>query len=318
MNRIGLIVSLMLICVCPIGAAADDFKPKVVIKRPFPAIVTPRTVTANKAAGKIRAQELVIGVTLNGEARAYPVNMLCRPNREIVTDEVGGERIAITWCHLCHNGLVFHAEHDGKPLTLVVSGMLWKRNLVMQDQETKSLWSHMFGRCMQGKMKGVTLKKVPCVITTWEDWLARHPETSSLMLERTMDRYEKAFYRDLSKFVVIHSSLGRGRAWRLSDLKQTPLVNDRFGKRPLLVVYDAKSTAARLYAAWLPDHPQLTFQSLADGMMKDSETGSSWKPATGEAVAGPLKGKSLKPLVGVMAYQKAWAAFYPRGTMWAP
>jgi hypothetical protein len=299
-------------------AAADDFNPRQVIKRSFPAIIDPETVDVAKARGEIRPAELVIGVVIEGEARAYPVNMMCQPNREIVTDTLGGKRIAVTWCHLCHNGLIFRAELDGKPITLVVSGMLWKRNLVMRDEETKSLWSHMLGRCMQGKMKGVTLETIPCEITTWENWVKRYPETSSLLLRRTMERYEKAFYKDLRRFVVIHSSLGKARAWRFSDLKQLPLVNDTFGKSSLLVIYDPESTSVRLYSRSLPEYPTLTFKQKGDDWIADEETGSVWDRHTAKAVSGPLKGKSLKPLVGVVAYDKAWHAFYPDGTTWTP
>ncbi len=38
---------------------------------------------------------LVIGVALNGEARAYPVGPLNR--REMVIDEIGGEPVLVTW-----------------------------------------------------------------------------------------------------------------------------------------------------------------------------------------------------------------------------
>ena len=117
---------------------------------------------ADAAPTVVRAQELVIGLQVGNESRAYPINMLCRPTREIVTDEVGGERVAITWCHLCHNALVFLARNDGKDVTLRVSGMLWKHNLVMQDLETRSLWSHMLGECMAGELKGARLTMLPC------------------------------------------------------------------------------------------------------------------------------------------------------------
>jgi hypothetical protein len=296
-----------------------DFNPKRVIDRVFPAIIDPNAVSAAEAESKVRPNELVIGVVMGGQARAYPVNMLCQPSREIVTDTLGGERIAVTWCHLCHNGLVFRAEHDGKPVTLVVSGMLWKRNLVMQDIETTSLWSHMLGRGMQGAMAGVTLEGVPCEITTWEDWVARHPDTTSLLLSRTMERYEKGFYEDLANFVVIYSALGKARAWRFSDLKDNLIVNDRFEGRPLLVLFDAGSTSARIFSRSLSSSPGeriLTFEAAGSEGMKDVETGTIWERDTATAISGPLVGTSLVPLVGTMANEKAWQSFYPGGSVW--
>jgi len=41
--------------------------------------------------------ELVLGLELNGEARAYPINMLTGPSREIINDTLGGIPIAATW-----------------------------------------------------------------------------------------------------------------------------------------------------------------------------------------------------------------------------
>ncbi len=295
--------------------ADDEFTPKR-LARPFPAIINPKNISADQAKNEIRAKELVIGVTVNGESRAYPINMMSRPTREIVTDKLGGKRIAVTWCHLCHNSLVFAAEQDGNPITLVVSGMLWKSNLVMQDLETKSLWSHMLGECMQGEMKGTTLGYIPCEITTWEDWLARNPKTTSLFLKRTMKRYERDFYSDMRGFVLIHSDFKNARAWRLSDLAKQPLLNDSFGKEPLLMVFDNNSTSARIYSRSLSDST-LTFEAGDDGQMKDRETGSLWSLDTATAISGPLKGKSLSPLVGTLAKRKSWTAFYPKGTLWS-
>jgi len=40
-------------------------------------------------------EELVIGVSRNGDAKAYPITMLRQ--REIVNDEIGGVPILVTW-----------------------------------------------------------------------------------------------------------------------------------------------------------------------------------------------------------------------------
>lgn len=73
------------------------FKPKVVIPRAFPAIVKPKSSTVEEGRAKLRPDELVLGVEVNGVARAYPINMLTGPQREIVNDELGGQPIAATW-----------------------------------------------------------------------------------------------------------------------------------------------------------------------------------------------------------------------------
>ena len=77
--------------------AKDEFKPRMVIPTPFQAIVEPEFSTVEKLAGSVKLDDLVLGVTVNGESRAYPINMLTGPQREIINDSVGGQAIAATW-----------------------------------------------------------------------------------------------------------------------------------------------------------------------------------------------------------------------------
>lgn len=61
----------------------------------IPAIDDPVFVTADEAGAEYAPDEQVIGVVFNGEARAYSIALLSR--REIVNDNVGGHKIAVTW-----------------------------------------------------------------------------------------------------------------------------------------------------------------------------------------------------------------------------
>src|SRR4029077_15662756 len=100
------------------------------------------------AASDMNPDELVRGGDRGGEARAYPINMLSGPNREIFNDTLGGRPIAAPWCDLCFSGIVYSRQADDKTLTLFVSGYLLKDSLVMQDQETKTYWSQIPGEAM--------------------------------------------------------------------------------------------------------------------------------------------------------------------------
>ena len=75
----------------------DDFRPIVVVPKAFPAIKNADFVSATVADKVVRDEELVLGVEINGEARAYPINMLKGPSREIINDKLGGQHIAATW-----------------------------------------------------------------------------------------------------------------------------------------------------------------------------------------------------------------------------
>lgn len=84
----------------PFLLAEDErFDPRTVIDHSFPPIVNPETLSVGdaEAADRVRDDELVLGVVVNGEARAYPINTLNGPRREIINDELGGRPIAATW-----------------------------------------------------------------------------------------------------------------------------------------------------------------------------------------------------------------------------
>jgi hypothetical protein len=74
------------------------FRPTQVLRgeRP-PAIVDAPVIPAGKVTDQVTGKELVLGVVVNDQARAYPLNMLTGPSREIVNDQLGGRAIAATW-----------------------------------------------------------------------------------------------------------------------------------------------------------------------------------------------------------------------------
>jgi Protein of unknown function (DUF3179) len=77
-------------------AATQDFKIVTLLGfDAIPAIDDPKFVSAGEGATQLRPDDLVIGVVVNGEARAYGVAFLSR--HEIVNDTVGGRPIAVTW-----------------------------------------------------------------------------------------------------------------------------------------------------------------------------------------------------------------------------
>lgn len=84
----------------PLLTAAEPdrpaFQPTRVV-RSFPAIVMPDVISADRVTNQVRDEELVLGVTIDNVARAYPINMLTRPTREIINDKLGGRAIAATW-----------------------------------------------------------------------------------------------------------------------------------------------------------------------------------------------------------------------------
>jgi hypothetical protein len=117
----------------------------------------------------------VLGLTVGGESRAYPVRML--EYHQIVNDVVGGEPVAVTYDPLSGTPLAFSRRVDGKTLGFGVSGLLYNHNFLMFDRETGSLWSQFLGRAVAGTLAGKRLVRLPLRQETAGAWISRVGET---------------------------------------------------------------------------------------------------------------------------------------------
>ncbi len=105
----------------------------------------------------------VLGVVINGEARAYPRDMLNW--HEIINDEFNGEHVCITFCPLTGTGILYNSSSIGGS-TLGTSGKLYENNLVFYDRTSGSLWSQMLGVGLKGDRIGEKLPIQPITETT--------------------------------------------------------------------------------------------------------------------------------------------------------
>ncbi len=137
--------------------------------------------------------DLVIGVTISNQSRAYSLRVM--QWHEIVNDTLGDTPIAVTYSPLCDSIVVFDRRVEGKKLTFAFSGLLANSNLVMYDREglptegappgtpksgTASLWSQLKFEAVSGPLVGQKLSLLPFTLTTWTEWRKAHPQTSLL------------------------------------------------------------------------------------------------------------------------------------------
>ena len=207
--------------------------------------------------------------------------------------------------------MVYTRSVGQRTINLAVSGMLWSRSLVMIDEETESLWSHMLGRAMQGPLEGAQLEALPAEMVTWRIWRREHPQTTVLNLSRTAREYIKEFYRRPADFVFGWIDNGRAYSAGFDELIRNPVRNLKPEKSATVVTFDKDSTAVHRYSG-VVDERVLHFEATTQtGRMKDSQTGTVWNGNTGVAVEGPLKGTRLKQQVGIVSYARAWKIFHP-------
>ena len=179
------------------GIRLDEIEWGGVVVNGIPPLVYPKTIPAAEAH-YLRDNHVVFGIAVNGRARAYPKRILGW--HELARDRVGGVELTIVYCTLCGTVIPYDSVAGGRLRVLGTSGLLYRSNKLMFDEETKSLWSTLDGRPVVGSLVGTDAVLTPraAVTTTWGEWRRRHPETDVLSLDTGHDRdySEGAAYRD--------------------------------------------------------------------------------------------------------------------------
>ena len=138
----------------------------------IPSIDTPEFDTA--ATTPFQGEDSVIGVVINGEAKAYPFNVMNW--HEIVNDTVGGVNVTITYCPLCDTIVAFERGNT----TFGVSGKLYQSCLIMYDRADDTLYAQPWAMGVVGPEVNRTLNRIPAVKTTLAGWIAQHPDSQIL------------------------------------------------------------------------------------------------------------------------------------------
>jgi hypothetical protein len=141
----------------------------------IPAIDHPKFVSVARMveSNTLVATEPVIGVEINGEAKAYPLRILIW--HEIVNDMIGGVPVAVTFCPLCNSAVVFDRRLGGRVLYFGTTGKLRKSDLVMYDRQTESWWQQFLGEGIVGELTGKRLTMLPARVESFARFRVRAP-----------------------------------------------------------------------------------------------------------------------------------------------
>ena len=151
----------------------------------IPAADNPETTNAADAKW-LDDDDIVFGVAVNGEYRAYPRQIM--EVREMVNDTLGGRDLGIPYCTLCGSAQAWFTDElpagVDRPV-LRTSGLLIRSNKVMFDLNTFSVFDTFRGQAVTGTLaeRNVQLKQAAVVTTTWGAWKAAHPTTTVLIEE---------------------------------------------------------------------------------------------------------------------------------------
>ncbi len=308
----------------------------------IPPIDDPKFTTTEAASAWIGEQEPVIAFELNGDARAYPLQIMTW--HEIVNDEVGGIPVAITFCPLCNAAIAFDRRLEGKVYDFGVSGNLRYSDLIMWDRQTESWWQQFTGDAIIGELAGKKLAFLPASIVAWSDFQAARPNAKVLSRDTGHRRpygqnpyigYDRA---DNPPFLFMGKLDGRlspmervvavtigdaDAAFPFSVLTKKRVVNYTLNRRDMAVFFkpgtrsalgsreiaSARDIGAAAVFDPRVDGKKLDFRAEGD-VFVDEQTGSTWN-ILGAAIKGPLAGKRLAPIVHANHFWFAWAAFKP-------
>jgi len=130
---------------------------------------------ATAATNTVSTDKLVIGVQLNGEAKAYPIQLIGYHHQ--VRDTIGKMPVMVTYCTVCRTGRVYSPMVKGKLETFRLVGMD-HFNAMFEDQSTKSWWRQVTGEAIAGPLKGTVLQVLPSQQVRLDAWLRDHPNST--------------------------------------------------------------------------------------------------------------------------------------------
>ena len=296
MRKLTGLIGVALVLVAGAAVAYADTPSKQIVtanlvKDKIIAIDQPKFIAANDAHF-LQPQERMIGVVVNGVAKAYPIRIL--DWHEVVNDVTAGKPIAVTFCPLTGDAAVYERTIDGKTVTLSPLNKLYESDTILRDSATHSLWAQANGKAISGPEKGKQLTELASITTVWRLWKSFHPKTLVLSTDTGfarnygVDPYVK-YERGQEKFPVSKEDerlprdemvLGvevdnQAEAFpfsRLALVKKMPLTV-RLGGRPITIVFD---------------------------------------PATGTAGAADEK----EHIPAYSGYWFGWSAFHPQSEIW--
>ena len=312
----------------------------------IPPIDDPRFVSVEDADQWLEEKEPVIVLEIDGEAKAYPLQILTW--HEIVNDTLAGAPVSVTFCPLCNSALVFDRRLDGEVYDFGVSGNLRNSDLIMWDRQTQSWWQQLTGEAIVGQLTGAQLDILPATLTAWQDFRDTYPDALVLSLDTGYRRsyganpyagYDEVgrspflfFGREDDRLLpmerVAAVTVGdESAAFPFSFLEAERVAHHSLGGKDLVIFFkpgarsaldqhsiaDSREVGSTGIFLRELDGQLLTFDAY-EGEFVDQETGTRWN-IFGQGVEGALAGKRLSPVEHANHFWFAWAAFRPDTTV---
>ena len=274
----------------------------------------------------------VLGIVVEGQPHAWPMGILIP--HHIINETVHGKPVTAAYCPACRSGYVFDPVVDGQRLTFEPVSVR-RRNMVMRDRETGTIWQHETGEALLGRYRGRILEVLGGELSNWKAWRTEHPETTACarpvgyrhpspmgpVLERLLDHGPEHLVGpgllgldrrlDQHAFVAGVSIGDVARAYPMELLQRRQIIRDQVGTHPIVIFYDRASDRVRCF---LVDalSPEATLE-LGKNRLHERALGLAWD-LSGKPMAGTQG--ALTPVRVVRQWWLAWSEYHPRSPIY--
>ncbi|MEO8710814.1 MAG: DUF3179 domain-containing (seleno)protein [Parafilimonas sp.] len=280
----------------------------------------------NASADTTNRNKLIVGVAINGEAKAYPLEIIGYHHQ--VRDTIGGEPVMITYCSVCRTGRAYSPYIHGKLQDFRLVGMD-HFNAMFEDEATKSWWRQESGMAIAGSLKGTSLKEIPSQQMALADWLALHPNSYILQpdsnfkkeyadltgydedtLKSSLEKRDSASWK-LKSWVIGVNINNHTKAYDWNAVAKKNLIEDSVaGVSLLLTMKQDERTFYVLNRNTSNGILHFSFDS-AGQILHDDKTNSTWN-INGVCIDGVMKGTQLKTEQSYQEFWHSWKEFHPQ------
>jgi hypothetical protein len=276
----------------------------------------------------IDSNKLIIGIEINGVARAYPIQLIGYHHQ--VRDTVGNTPVMVTYCTVCRTGRVYSPLVNGKPETFRLVGMD-HFNAMFEDQTTKSWWQQATGVAIAGPLKGTHLDEIPSRQATLASWMRYHPNSTIMQADTSFQKdyddladFDKGTVKShlekrdsaswkMKSWVVGVKTNGLSKAFDWNDLIKNDFIQDTIGEQPILLVLERDTASFHVFSRLLQGNIIFFVQDKTPDLFTDSGTHSMWNTA-GRCISGSLAGLQLDTIPAYQEFWHSWKQFHPNTT----
>jgi len=280
--------------------------------------IAPKSVVMVPAdQNKVDTSRLIVGIDINGQARAFPIQFIGYHHQ--VRDTVDGQPIMVSYCTVCRTGRVFSPVVDGHTESFRLVGMD-HFNAMFEDRSTGSWWRQANGEAIAGPAKGKALTEIPSRQAKLSEWLVLYPNSLIMQADSSLrSNYSDSTGYETGKsrkpltgtdtaswhnksWVVGITVNGQSKAYDWNRLRHENCVNDVLGGKPIVLALASDKSS---FFAFVRPSAATSFSVRNDSLV----AGGTAYAFNGQGAAG-----ALEPVNASQEFWHSWRTFQPATT----